>query len=473
MKHRIIRPLIFSSLFVFAVACKDDEPPLPDNILQFEVADQGFPDTQDELAVKLTLSRALESNATAVIDLAPTGLAYDTEFVTQPAATNNSISLTLPAGSTEAILTISKKDGIFLTGSESLKLTLKSITNPVLVGTTNTANITFSSIVSAGAELTLNGIAGSESGTSARNSIYVDFSNNQMSSVLRPSWDFGFYSGADFRVILNNTTSATAKVLNKTDLNAVVAADTVPTADWTVGAFDPKEITLVDDVTGDLTKTVIAEVSATEADNKVYIVNRGTGGLIPGRSWLKIRILRKNSTTYTLQYAKITDTSFQSIDVAKDAKFNFVYLSVDGATASKVSVEPEKADWDIKWGYQMSQTPLSPGVVVPYASSDFVTINFRAGVQAAEVLTNTVAYDAFSEANIAGVAFKSTYDVIGTNWRTASQTPGGSGVKKDRFYVVKDGAGNVYKIKFLSFHGDEGGTRGKPTLAYQLVKKGA
>jgi hypothetical protein len=469
---------IFSAFFLFltlfsVTACKEDEPPLPDNLLQFEVAEQGFSDTENEIIVKLSLSRALESASTATIDISSSTLTYGEKYTTLPAAESNRITLSLPAGSTEAALIIRKTSNVFLTGTESIKFTLKSVGAPLLAGNIQASTIKFASIVSEGSELTLNGIVGTESGASAKNSVYVDFSNNQATPVLRSSWDFAFFSGNDFRVLLNNTTSATAKVLDKSDLNAVTAADTLVKEDWIVGNFEPKEMALVDDVAGDLSKTVIAEVSSADANNRVYIVNRGTGGGIESRSWLKIRVLRKNSNEYTLQYAKITDTNFKTIDIAKDPKLNFVYLAVDGNTATKVRVEPEKASWDIRWGYQMSQTQLSPGVMIPYASSDFVAINHRAGVEVAEVLTTAVPYETFDESNLASVAFKSVYDVIGTNWRTASATPGSSGVKKDRFYILKDAASNVYKIKFLSFHPDEGGVRGKPKLEYKLVKKGS
>jgi len=472
MKNKVISSLFILLILVAANACKEDEPPLPDNLLQFETSEQGISDTQEEATIKLTLSRATESASTAVIGLTTEGVTYGTEFTTQPAATNNSISVAIPAGSTEATVKIVKKAGIFLTGKEAIKLTLSSVTTPVLLGNTKTIDVKFASIVSAGSTLTLNGIVGTELGSAARNGFYIDLSNNKATAVNRTSWDFGFYAGSQFRVILNNTTSASAKALDKTDLKTVVAADTVPASDWTVGAYDAKEWALLDDVTGDITKTVIAEVSATDADNKVYIVNRGTGGSIPARPWLKIRVLRK-SDGYTLQYARITDTDFKTIDIAKDSQYNFVYVSVDGNSASKVDVEPPKSEWDIKWGYQLSQTALAPGVMIPYASSDFVTINYLAGVEAAEVLTTTVSYDAFAESNIAGAEFKKTYDVIGTNWRTASPTAGASGVKTDRFYVVKDAAGNVYKLKFIRFHADDGGTRGKPEFEYKLVKKGA
>ena len=46
------------------------------------------------------------------------------------------------------------------------------------------------------------------------------------------------------------------------------------------------------------------------------------------------------------------------------------------------------------------------------------------------------------------------------------------GVRADRFYVIQDGARNIYKLKFLSFHEKVRGIRGKPKLMYALVKQG-
>ena len=80
---------------------------------------------------------------------------------------------------------------------------------------------------SSGSSLQLNGIAGNEAGSSALNTVYVDLSTDKQTAVARNSWDLGFYGGSDYRVIINNTTSATAKVLTKNDLTQVGAADTV------------------------------------------------------------------------------------------------------------------------------------------------------------------------------------------------------------------------------------------------------
>ncbi len=320
---------------------------------------------------------------------------------------------------------------------------------------------------SEGAKLQLNGIAGTESGSSAANSVYVDFSTDKATTALRAGWDLGFYAGADFRVILNNTTSATAKGLTKNDLTQVGAADTVGLNKLAIG-FDVTAYALVDNVQGDITKTVIAAVSSTDADNKVYIVNRGTGGGVAARDWYKIRILRRGNG-YVLQYAKLAETTFKTLDITKDPDYHFQYASFDNGI---VSVEPPKSQWDFVWSYMMFQTALSPTEMIPYASSDFITINYRNGVQVAEVLTASGgSYADFNDSKIASVSFASTVDAMGTKWRTASPTAGQSGVKTDRFYVLKDASGNVYKFKFMSFHGDDGGTRGKPEFEYKLVKK--
>ncbi|PYF74223.1 HmuY family protein [Pedobacter nutrimenti] len=320
-----------------------------------------------------------------------------------------------------------------------------------------------------GSKLTLNGLIGAEAGSSAGNSVFVDFSADKQTAVARASWDLGFYSGTDFKVILNHSMGATAIALDKNDLTKVTAADTTALAlDNTLaigqgaGGFatiDPVE----GGVAAYLAGTVIKTVSATDADNKVYIVNRGAAGTTENRGWQKIRVIR-NGNGYTLQYAKINETTFKTLAVNKDAAFNFKYISfVKGA----VEVEPAKANWDIQWGlstYKASAT-------IPYTFSDFVLINFVGGVQAAEVLTSKVSYADFKESDLASATFVADRDAIAGKWRITSGTP--LGVKTDRFYVVKDPSGNVYKLKFVSFISNDGGERGKPVIEYKLVKKGS
>ncbi|MFD2287298.1 hypothetical protein GJU39_07015 [Pedobacter petrophilus] len=318
-----------------------------------------------------------------------------------------------------------------------------------------------------GNTLTLNGLVGAEDGTAAGNSVYVDFSADKQTSVERDSWDLGFYSGSDFRVILNSTNGASALLVNKTDLNAVTATD-----------FDPNELkvgqglgnfTIVDDgrESNILNKTAIAVVSVTDADNKVYIINRkgGAGTTLTTNDLYKIRVLRKG-TGYTLQYAKVAETTFKSLDINKNAEVNYQFASLIKGAA--ITVEPAKGSWDIVWGYSMYFTAGSP-----YAFSDLVFINNLAGVAAAAVIaTATKTYASFNESNISDLSFSSARDVIGSKWRTAPDRNGNGGrVNTDVFFIIKDATGNLYKLKFVSFISGDGGTRGKPIIEYKLIKK--
>lgn len=311
-------------------------------------------------------------------------------------------------------------------------------------------------------------VDGGEGGANAVNSVFVDFSTDKTTGIARASWDLKFYSGDQFRVKINNTNGASAIAIDATDINSVSIEDLAEADTLAIDLGDATDFVLIDNpVTYGVSETVIAEVSATEASNKVYIINPAGGSHtapFDETKLLKVRILRRTNG-YTLQYAKLSETTSKTLEITKDANFNYQFVSL--TTGTLVNVEPAKAEWDIQWGWSMYY--MAGAVALPYSFSDLVFINTLGGVQAAEVLTSTVTYDAYAEANIAGTTFASSYDVIGSKWRA---TTGTIGVKTDRFYVIKDGAGNIYKLKFVSFHASDGGVRGKPVIDYKLVKQG-
>jgi hypothetical protein len=459
MKQLFKYTFVFALLFSFN-ACKDEDPPLPDNLAGFETTALGL--EANEMDIKIALGRITDVAIPITVSFTPELLTYGTEFTTTPAATNNTLALTVPAGQSAVSFKVSKIANILLNGDESILFKISSVNAPVLMGKNTDLKLSFASIISTGTTLQLTGIAAQEAGSSAGNSVFLDLSSNTQTPILRELWDLGFTSGNDFRVILNNTTAATAIQVNSTDINAVTEKD-LDIAQLAIGqgqgSFD-----LIDDITGDLTKTVIKEVSATDGDNHVYVINRkgGSGSVLPVDQLYKIRVLRKG-TGYTLQYALLNDTSFKTLDIVKDPLFNFQFTSLTKGTA--VDVEPAKAKWDIVWGYSMYFTGA-----LPYAFSDLVFLNKQAGTAAAEILTSTVTYDAFSESHLNGITFSTDRDVIGSKWRVTSGGP--VGVHTDRYYLIKDTAGNIYKLRFLSFHANDGGERGRPKLEFKLVKKG-
>jgi HmuY protein len=322
---------------------------------------------------------------------------------------------------------------------------------------------------STGAQVQLSGLAGSEAGSAAANSVYLDLSADRQTTALRSGWDLGFYCASDFRVILNNNSSAGAKVLTSSDIATVGAADTIGLT-LATSQTNPLSEQLVwfDNVAGDITKTVIPAVSAIDADNKVIILNRGTGGGIAARAWIKLRVLRNASGGYTLQYAGIQETTFKTLQIPKDAAYHFKFVSFENGI---VDGQPEKEKWDLVWSYSLFETNFGAGQV-PYNFSDLIAVNYLAGV--------TVAQKVYADANIAAAAFTAfnkdsvvnTTLVnnrwgIGSSWRS---TQPATGARLDRFYIIKDASGNYYKFKCLSMGiGTDGGTRGKPEFKYTLI----
>lgn len=322
---------------------------------------------------------------------------------------------------------------------------------------------------SSGAQVQFNGIAGSEAGSAAGNSVYLDLSADKTTAVARASWDLGFYCGADFRVVLNNASSAGVKILAKNDLAAVSGADSIGLT-LAVNQLNPlpADLSFFDDASGDLSQTVIPAVSAIDASNNVIILNRGTGGGIAARPWIKLRVLRANSGGYTVQYAGITETSFKTLQVPKDATYHFKFVSFDNGI---VQAQPEKQSWDLVWSYSVYQTNFGAGIV-PYNFSDLIAVNYLSGVTVKEKIyadpaAATAAFNAFNKDSVGKTTLETGRWTIGSRWRS---TQPATGARADRFYVIKDCNGNYYKFKCLAMGvGTDGGTRGKPEFKYALI----
>lgn len=451
----------FVLLALAFTACKDDEVSLPDNYANFKSTEQGL--TEKEALIEISFNRALDQNSTLQIDFTPSGITYGEHFTTEPQATNNSLQLVVPAGSSSVQFKVLPKENILLTGNETLNFTIKSISTPNLIGAQKDLKLSFSKIISQGARLTLEG---KTSESNYFNNVYADLSANTTKLSARKSWNLAFTNSSEFRVILNPAYQTTAAATTKSDINLVSLADTSTTPDIylsmaLIGA--PETMALVDDWNGDLNKTVFAQVSENSANNKVYLV-AFEGKNNPKSAWYKVKVDR-SSNGYKVQYAPINSTEIKTVEIAKNQNFNLSFLSFE---TGLTSAEPEKVNWDIQYGYSTSNSGLP--VPAPYWFQDFVTINYLAGVEAAEVLTSTVSYENYTETHINTSTFLKTRDAIGSKWRNTSGAA--VGIKTDRFYVIKDPEGNIYKLKFVNAGlNNDGGERGKPVIEFKLVKK--
>lgn len=335
-----------------------------------------------------------------------------------------------------------------------------------------------------GGIVTLQGIAGTELGENAANSVFMDLSKNIQNTITRRGWDLGFYTGPEFKVIINHSTGASAIALDKTDLLAVTRAvdSNAVLATLPFG----KSLTTVDPVTGlfadYIANTAIKEIPQNAADSKVYLISRGTAGGLGGGTaltdditWMKVKITRLASG-YSITYGGLNDQVFRTTNIVKDVSYNFKYLSF---TNNAASAEPGKTEWDIEWTrstYKMFATGSS-GTEIPYSEPDFVLINSAAGVTAAQLIfsgsqaNSSVTYENFGPDDLKALTpdkFSAARDAIGNKWRNTTP-PAVIAVFTDRYYIIHDAQGNYYKLRFTKFNSSDGGSRGRPVVEYKLV----
>ena len=472
LKHILTVPVI---LFIVTITACTDEPPLPDNSIQFESSALGMGADENELNIIISLSREATSATTVSIELANTSLTYGIDYETVPAATANQLTLPISAGSVEVSFLLKKVNGVLFDGDEEIVFTIPAAPETLVLGEKNPLTLSFAEIVSASGTVDING-----GGDTYPNKVFIGFSANRQVAVARTSWDFAFSSGDDFRVALNASNGMMARVTTKNDMNAVTAQDTVgfgvqlslpavfsPITTNAPAPWVSEATNWIDAPSGDLTKTTIPQVSATGSENKVIIVNLGNGPGTPATElgWKKIRVVR-NGNGYTLQHANINATSFSEIQISKNNAYTFQFASLANGV---VEVEPMTPRWDIAWTGFSNETNFGSGPV-PYYFQDVILQN-TAGVETVQVMTSTKSYEAFGESDIPSLDFANQSQVkIGSSWRSGGGPGMAPAIRSDRFYVIKDADGNYYKVKFTAL--TTSGERGKPKLAYELIKEG-
>jgi len=321
-------------------------------------------------------------------------------------------------------------------------------------------------------------------GPNQPNQVFVDLSANQQISAKRDTWDLGFATGSDFRVIINGSVKMAVKQLDTNNIDAVQTAD----ASVAVGYSTLSTLGYVDDPTGTLkgngsgVGTAIAEISATDADNKVYLVNMGfeVGTTTPAagsvaldgeaRGWKKIRITR-NANDYVVQYADLASTTHNTVTISKNADYNFTFLSLK--TGQKVDVQPRAKQWDLSFTGFTNYYPYGDSSIT-YYFADFITTNVYGGTKVYMVETESIDtdYAAFKKANVQEASFaKSVTDqrIIGDTWRNGGGPSSQPSIKDTRFYIIKDADGNIFKLRFRALTNDAG-ERGNPVFEYELLK---
>lgn len=452
------------------VGCQEsDDVPTQPFVASFEKLSVSFASITDATEVTLVFSEAATYDGEVVIEYTGNNIEYGADFETVPVMVNQQLIVPFNAGDTTTSFTFQSFLYPYEEADENKAVNFQiSAINynqvTAIQGYTST-RISFDG--SLGTTITPQ-VGGPNQG----NQVFVDLSTELTTVAQRDTWDLGFYGGEDFRVTINGSVYMAAAKLEATNIDEVTAASVSELQEQVaVGTFDIENENYIDDPSGVVSETAIDAIAENDAENHVYLVNLGyeVGEETPAagsvavtgeeRGYMKIRILR-DGDNYRLQYADVTSNTHNEVTIYKDDAYNFTFFSLENETT--VFVEPKKDEWDLCFTVFTNIIEGSGS----YGYSDFVLNNLKAGVQAYEVDANEIAFTDFVLSDISEPSFLEDQRVIGADWRDVFS----GDVFADKFYVLKDTAGNYYKIRMLAFL-NESGERGYPQFEYKLIQE--
>lgn len=462
------KTLLLASLFTMSIflSCNSDDSStdtLSQNIgLSFK--SPSLTALQTETPIELVFSSPTASAGSIVLQYTEQNVMHGTDYILTPSPVSNTIEIPYQSGVTEVSFTFKKRIDALENEQKSVTFTIQSVSDQSIVAKGNTTTIvSFNPIASLGGT-----IAAEVGGSTQPNQVFFDFSSNHQQAVPRDSWDLGFYSGNEYRVIINGSIKMAVKKLETNDITQVVSSD--PSV--AVGTFVAENMEYVDHPYGNISGTAIAEISANASENMVYLLNLGnevpttpaaagsvnTSG--EARGWMKIKIDR-SSDGYKLLYAPLDATTYSEVTIPKSSSHNFSFFSL--LNQQVVAVEPEKEAWDIKFSTFTNEISGYGS----YFYSDFVLTNAVSGVRAYKVDENSsTTYNSFTTSDIDHSLFNTEMAkdqrVIGSNWRSTQPLE----LYNNVFFVLKDAAGNIYKFKFTQLQDTSTNERGFPKFEY-------
>ncbi|WP_395091003.1 HmuY family protein [Vaginella massiliensis] len=459
-----ILPLFTMLLFS---ACIDDEQPLLEPfVIAFADQSLNYSKIQNEQIINLDFSKPASKSGAVVIEIIEENATYDSDYTTSPKAENLQLRIPYEKNTTSLSFSFTNLIYPFDRADKRVQFKIKNVETAETFSIQGYNTLVISFEASIGATLSPN-----VGGPNEPNQVYLDLSEEQMFAFRRDQWDLGFYSGDDFRVIINGSIYMATKQLSVTDIDQVTENQVrIFYSEVAVGTFDAQNAAYVDHPSGDLRQTAIATIADEDEENKVYLLNLGyeVGTITPPlgsvavtgdhRGWMKIRVLKRNGN-YLLQYAKVNETTHQEIEISKASATNFSFVNL--LTGKMVEAQPESSKWDLC--FTVFTTVIDGNG--SYGNSDYVIHNRLGGAKVYVVNeTNEMTFSNFSRTMIDESKFSEDVRTIGSTWRNVFDGT----VVKNKFYVLRDPDGYYYKIRFLNLKSSTG-ERGYPRLEYQLI----
>ncbi|MGD2033904.1 MAG: HmuY family protein [Bacteroidales bacterium] len=284
--------------------------------------------------------------------------------------------------------------------------------------------------------------------------VYYSFTNGEVSSSDRSTWDLAFSVPLQTATIRINE-GAGVELYQVGDTNLWESADTSgiqgwdplynDKSDWMTGAFNVGS-------TGGFdygwaiydhgnTYNVIGQY--------IYVIKLSNG------AYKKLYIIKKDgrTNTYHLRWANI-DGSDQVDETFSPAAYaetkHFIHYSL--VTGEMVVTEPDMEAWDLLFTRYMEKIEASPGTEVDYPVMGVLMNQDHEGVQVSGMDSSEAGY------SDAETDFLTQADVIGWDWKSFDPETQAITVAADKSYFIKLAGGSIYKLYFTDYAGEAEGS---------------
>jgi hypothetical protein len=284
--------------------------------------------------------------------------------------------------------------------------------------------------------------------------VFVDFETGLTKTVPYRSYDLAFEASADgWRVYLN--TGKLMFVANTTSNDLVVA-------DSTGKEWKTETEHLYDDSTA---------FGNWQSGNAVYVIDRGRVEHFGAARWRKFQILSVNDNEYKIRFSLYNNTQVTDFTIPKNPAYSLMYFSFENG-GKMVDVAPEKNMWDVvftKYTYTYYSEPVnSPyryylvtgALLNKWAGNENICIR-------QDSIVNYIPFVEVDGIEAASYPFNQLAGAIGFGWKDFDFNLGYI-IVPNRYYLLKDNTGFIYKIRFLDFYDDQG-NKGTATFEYQRL----
>jgi|SRR5690554_784803 len=271
--------------------------------------------------------------------------------------------------------------------------------------------------------------------------VWFDLGTNAIVKInLRTDWDLAFDCSINHNLLyLNSALGASVAFTNETDFDKVTSdAGLTYTYEHHSGRKD---------------SMAIGEVSNLR---NVLILNRGYTPSNDEIGKLKIQITSAENGEYHITYAKLDGSNQQTAVISKSPQYNKVAYSF--TTNEVLQIEPPKTDYDLCFTqYTFIYT------VPPQAYSVNGALINSYNTEVAKEFQKD--FSKITKDDAQNLFYSNIADVIGHHWKDFNLQNDVYQIYTNQNYLIKDAAGNLFKLHFLDFY-DENGVKGAPSFEY-------